>query len=556
MSRHNNKQVDLSRTIRLSGLSSGAKLELVQLSKSTGVVTVALQLPSSTVKSDGKTRLTDKFPSTTTLWLLLRKFEAGVAGSSSQYNFTQRAQASTETGAGRLYYEQPVLNIMGRELATFTDLQKTLAQLGLNSGNVLVKLDFRLSQSPLEEAMAQIQSYFDTIDPGLASPTSRHVSAVPNPEAARELSETTSSSSQSARAAPAMPSQPEPQSDAMAGPSKPRPPPVSPQSTRSEQIQEPQRQPTARADIFADLAAAAEAAGGAVTGDLPPLPADPGVSSQPRAQPEWLEDEDVQMQDAIADSLRPTTNTSTPLDTMPQSPPQTTTVGAHQVSVYRPPTTTQQIAYNEQDYVPTVEHAQAHQKLLQQSSQNKRLPTDAEIAAKEQEQAEALKQIRKIDIRIRFPDLTFVDSSFTQSDTAAHLYTVVRECLDPTLQHESFILRNPGIRGKDELIPDDHQKRLIADLKLKGKILVVFAWNDSKASPTARLRRDVLKPDLRQQAQEYRPPPPPNVPDEAADGSSTGASVNLARKADTSGRADEGGKSKVPKWLMKGLGKK
>ena len=32
--RHNNKQIDLSKPIRLSGLSSGAKLELVQLSKS------------------------------------------------------------------------------------------------------------------------------------------------------------------------------------------------------------------------------------------------------------------------------------------------------------------------------------------------------------------------------------------------------------------------------------------------------------------------------------------------------------------------------------------
>jgi len=104
-------------------------------------------------------RLTDKFPSDTTLWLILRKFESGQG---ANLNFTARGVTQMEnggSGAGRIFYEMPVLNVMGRELATFTDLQKTLAQLGL-SGNALIRLDFKKTDQPLEEAMATIGDYF------------------------------------------------------------------------------------------------------------------------------------------------------------------------------------------------------------------------------------------------------------------------------------------------------------------------------------------------------------------------------------------------------------
>jgi len=152
--RHQNKQVDLSRTFRLSGLTSGAKLELVQSSRSPAVVSVALQLPDSEAQGIPNARLTDKFPSTTTLWLVLRKFEAGVAGeSSTQRNLTARGTPRTDggsSGQGRLYYETPVLQVMGRELSSFTELQKSHVQLGFNSGSVLIKLNFRLSDMTLE----------------------------------------------------------------------------------------------------------------------------------------------------------------------------------------------------------------------------------------------------------------------------------------------------------------------------------------------------------------------------------------------------------------------
>jgi tether containing UBX domain for GLUT4 len=156
--RHNNKPVDLSRNFRQTGLASGAKLELVVASKSPSPVSVALQLPESVGVPGG--RLMDKFPSDTTLWLILRKFESSEG---RNLNFTARGVLEMEkgaSGAGRVFYEMPVLNVMGRELSTFGDLQKTLAQLGLNGGNVLLRLNFKKTDQPLEKAMAEIGQYF------------------------------------------------------------------------------------------------------------------------------------------------------------------------------------------------------------------------------------------------------------------------------------------------------------------------------------------------------------------------------------------------------------
>ncbi|KAL8789855.1 MAG: hypothetical protein Q9213_000923 [Squamulea squamosa] len=160
--KHKNKNLDLSNPIRLSGLSAGAKLELVQLSRSPSVVSVALQLPESEAHSQAAGRLIEKYPSSTTLWLILRDFES----KAPHRNFTARGKTRTETGdsgPGRLYHEAPVLNIMGRELTSFADLQKTLAQLGFNTGSVLLRLGFRISDTPLEEAMQQMEQYFKSV---------------------------------------------------------------------------------------------------------------------------------------------------------------------------------------------------------------------------------------------------------------------------------------------------------------------------------------------------------------------------------------------------------
>ena len=164
--RHNNKPVDLSLTIRLSGLSPGARLELVLVSRSPSVVSVALQLPDLESSGIPNGRLVDKFPSNTTLWLILRHFESGTPSGTGVKNFTQRGgpqTASGDSGAGRLFHYTPVLQVIGRELSAFQDLQKTLGQLGINSGTALLRLSFRSTSTPLEEAMEQITSYFKSV---------------------------------------------------------------------------------------------------------------------------------------------------------------------------------------------------------------------------------------------------------------------------------------------------------------------------------------------------------------------------------------------------------
>jgi tether containing UBX domain for GLUT4 len=122
ISRYNNKPISLSQQIRLANLPQGARLELVQASRSPTVISVALQLP--------KARLTQKFASNTSLWEILRQFESGEG---ANYNFTQRGvpEMSGTSGSGRLHYEQPVITVMPghKEQGSFVELQQTLSQL-------------------------------------------------------------------------------------------------------------------------------------------------------------------------------------------------------------------------------------------------------------------------------------------------------------------------------------------------------------------------------------------------------------------------------------------
>lgn len=162
--KHKQKQVDLSIPFRTSGLLAGAKLELVQKSKTPSAVQIALQIPQPEAKEIPGGRLIKKFPSDLSIWQVLRQFESGEASAGKNINITARGVAQTansgNSGAGQLFYETPVLNIMGRELGSFADFQKSLSQLGHNSGNVLIRLSFRKTEQTLYEAMEQIGTFF------------------------------------------------------------------------------------------------------------------------------------------------------------------------------------------------------------------------------------------------------------------------------------------------------------------------------------------------------------------------------------------------------------
>ncbi|KAI1764751.1 GLUT4 regulating protein TUG-domain-containing protein [Hypoxylon sp. FL1150] len=165
--KHKQKQLDLSQTWRTSGLVQGAKLELVVRSNTPTAINVALQLPapeSSLFPPAG--RITEKLPSDFTLWQILRQFESGKATHGKNLNITARGVAQTAdgsaAGSGQLYYETPVLIIESRTLSTFVDFQKTLSQLGYNSGGVLIRLSFQKTDKTLVDAMGEISQFFKT----------------------------------------------------------------------------------------------------------------------------------------------------------------------------------------------------------------------------------------------------------------------------------------------------------------------------------------------------------------------------------------------------------
>ncbi|KAI0890050.1 putative UBX domain protein [Annulohypoxylon maeteangense] len=163
--KHKQKQLDLSNTWRTSGLVPGAKLELVVRSNTPTAINVALQFPppeSNLFPPSG--RVTEKLPSDFTLWKLLRQFESGKSSQGKNLNITGRGVAQTNNGmavgSGQLYYETPVLTIENRTLSTFADFQKTLSQLGYNSGSVLIRLSFRKTDCTLVDAMAEMSRHF------------------------------------------------------------------------------------------------------------------------------------------------------------------------------------------------------------------------------------------------------------------------------------------------------------------------------------------------------------------------------------------------------------
>ncbi|KAI0486419.1 GLUT4 regulating protein TUG-domain-containing protein [Xylaria cf. heliscus] len=163
--KHKQRQLDLSQTFRTSGLIPGARLELVVRANTPTAVNVALQLPSPESNAfPPHGRVSEKLPSDFTIWQILRQFESGKASAGKNLNITARGipqtNNGTQAGSGQLYYEIPNIIIEKRTLSTFVDFQKTLSQLGYNSGGVLMRLSFQKTDQLLSDAMREIEEYF------------------------------------------------------------------------------------------------------------------------------------------------------------------------------------------------------------------------------------------------------------------------------------------------------------------------------------------------------------------------------------------------------------
>ncbi|KAK0659245.1 Tether containing UBX domain for GLUT4 [Lasiodiplodia hormozganensis] len=470
--KYNNKPVDLSRTIRLANLPPGAKLDLVQGSRSPSVVNIALQLEQQ--------RLTHKFPSDTSLWQVLRVFETV---SEKNLNLTQRGVAVTSSGgsgSGRLNYEMPIFNIMGKEVGTFTDLQKTLAQHGLTGGSQLLRCSFRDSGKSLEDAMTEISGYFKSAE---------------TPEATKETQGAHTNNAGTSAAAPETPTPAAPDNAAF----EPNPP--EPSASAMEDVI-----PTSQEDTTPAPAPAAEAA----------------PASEPDA---------------------PSSDTVTGPDQRP-------------MIIYTPSTSTtpaavRNTAFNEEDYVPTIDHAKSHQALLQNAGKNKRLASDAELAAAEQAKAEKLAAIEGVTIRVRLPDTSHVEARFGKQETTAALYACVRGVL--AYPDQPFTLKYPGARGLLVTLNEDKAKRLVADLGFQGRQLMNLVWEDG-ASGAARTSRS-LKQEWYAKGHEMtvKEPPAASVSDEKATKTKAGSeNAPPAKKQASSGDKESKLKAMLNKGLFKG----
>ncbi|KAF2108957.1 GLUT4 regulating protein TUG-domain-containing protein [Lophiotrema nucula] len=479
--KYNNKPISLSQQIRLANLPQGARLELVQASRSPTVISVALQLPAA----ERSIRLTEKFASTTSLWEILRHFESG---QSANYNFTQRGvpEMAGASGSGRLNYEMPVITVMPghREHSDFTGLQQTLAQLGFDR-SALLRLSFKNSGTPLEEAMAQISHYFKSSDPASAD-SSAHSA---EPAQSNSISDMTTATPEASVEVEAKHEVAEPVID------------VKPSSSNFPA----ENTPPSKSEPIAERNA------------LPPSVSEPPV--------------------ATASSMNGI------------APP-----GGRQVQVFAAPTSSTpkaaRNAWNEQDYVPTIEHAKAHQASLQNRTRNTRLLSDKELDAEEAARQEKLTATAEKggSLRVRMPDQTQLQFNITKTDTAKILYDFVEGCIE---YKEPFQLKYFSAKGQHLVIPRS-DTRLIQDLRLTAKEVVTFLW-DEKASNEARLSHRILRREYQDQAQQLEVKEPEIDYKEAPKGHELGKTEGK-RKAGGSSNQDK--ESKLKSILGKGLFKR
>ncbi len=367
----------------------------------------------------------------------------------------------------------PVVHIMGRDFASFTDLQKTLAQLGLNGGSALIRLHFRATDQPLEEAMATISQYFDAQEDCV-----------------------------------------EPRSDA--------------HGAHSHNVGGERSVPVA------------EEAGATqdVAGDVNP--------AEPVPMEQTLNTSEDSKEDAtMANTELLPTSDQTQSDELPGN----ITVGPDQrpISIFAPPSSdTPQAAtvpFNPADYETTIESARLHQARLAESSRNKRLPSDKELAEQENAKSTRLASIREVTVRVRLPDQTQVQGTFNNLDTTGNLYKFVRDVL--RAQDQQFTLRYTGPKGQ-QVSMKDGTERLVGDLQLRGRVLVNFVWAETV---DVQIRN---QPALKQEFQRQAQPIKVDLPEDNL--ASEAIAANIPDSEGTSAKEPTSGQDKETK-LKKFLGR-
>ncbi|EWC46278.1 hypothetical protein DRE_04449 [Drechslerella stenobrocha 248] len=216
------------------------------------------------------------------------------------------------------------------------------------------------------------------------------------------------------------------------------------------------------------------------------------------------------------------------------------------ISIFNPGTSTTpaaaSVSVDEKDYDMSVNQARQYQAQLKAATVNKRLLTEAQKQKLADEEKARRMAVDKVDVRIRFPEGSIVQSVFTQADSAEDLYAFVKGVMRSPA--EAFHLALPG--PKQEPIPAD-KKLIIVGLGITHATLLNFYWKESVSAGIK--KQDPLSAEYREKARQLEVPKEPTavlVNEEVPSG--------LARKGGSSNSAagSSSGGSKVPKWLKFG----
>ena len=194
------------------------------------------------------------------------------------------------------------------------------------------------------------------------------------------------------------------------------------------------------------------------------------------------------------------------------------------------------------------------------SGRNKRLPSEAELAAQREATSRKGSNVKDVELKIRLPDQSQLVSKFTTSDSVATLYEFVQSMLQHpdqpfTLSYSSpngpRVLRRRMATTDTKTNHDDgpvNTARLIGDLGFGGRMLVIFAWDPSVADSVGRSSSSsVLKPSFVAMAKELQVDDPGN---HEALGRHRGSSSQSGVDTKASGAGGGGRKGGgMPKWL-------
>ncbi|KAK3077743.1 hypothetical protein LTS18_009431, partial [Coniosporium uncinatum] len=252
--------------------------------------------------------------------------------------------------------------------------------------------------------------------------------------------------------------------------------------------------------------------------------------------------------DPLAPTTQPDSTTRSDSSPGPSSSKRPTTV------YLAPSSSTPQAArfsHNDSDYEPSIEHAKQHQAMLANATRNKKLPSDAEIAAAEEEKRQRLDRVAGVTIRVRLPDGSAAESTFARSETAADVYTWAEGLL--ASKDAEFRLQYLGDNGRPATLSRGNE-RLVDDLRMQGKVLITFAWEDT--APASVRTKPVLAEEWSGKAVKMQVSEPEREPEKKeGEEKGKGGILGLGKKKEGGGGGSMADKEARLKKLM-GFGRK